>query len=117
MNQLKAVDKYSDILSSKYFNICIMHMWCKIKTLAPLIMASNLILTEDPAQNGQEFLIGGELLRDRAPKESATMEQPRTSCSKPRESRGRAGSSAGMIRVCDPDIRDGRADTQRLRLL
>ncbi len=81
-------------------------------------MASNIILTEDPAQNGQEFLIGGELLRDRAPKESATMEQPSTSCSKPRESSGRAGSSAGMSRVWDPaDIRGGRADTRRLRLL
>lgn len=80
-------------------------------------LISNVILTEDPAQNGQEFLIGGELLRDRAPKQSATMEQPSTSCTKPRESSGRAGSSAGMSRVWDPDMRDGGAGAHRLRLL
>ena len=55
-------------------------------------------LTEEPAQKGHELRIGGELLSDKAPKESATMEHPSRSCSKPRERSGRAGSSAGMIR-------------------
>lgn len=64
-----------------------------------LIMCEMLInlwlLTEDPTQKGHEFRMGGELLRERAEKESATMEQPRTSCSNPRESSGRPGRSAG----------------------
>lgn len=37
--------------------------------------------------------MGGELLRDRAPKDSASMEPPSSSCNKPRESSGRPGSS------------------------
>lgn len=51
-------------------------------------------LTEEPAQKGHEFRMGGELLRDRAPKDSATMEPPSSSCSKPSESSGRPGSSS-----------------------
>ena len=55
-------------------------------------------LTEEQAKKGHELRMGGELLSDKAPKESATMEHPSSSCSKPRESSGRRGSSAGMIR-------------------
>lgn len=51
-------------------------------------------ITEDPAQKGQELRTGGELLRDRAPKDRATMEPPSSSCSKPRDSSGRRGSSS-----------------------
>ncbi|KAJ7993733.1 hypothetical protein DPEC_G00257750 [Dallia pectoralis] len=72
---------------------------------------NSLLLTEDPAQKGQEFRIGVELLRERAPNERATMEQPSTSCSNPRESSGRPGSSAGRSRDREPDMRD--ADMQR----
>lgn len=51
-------------------------------------------LTEEPAQNGHEFFTCGELLSDSAPKLSATMQQPRISCSSPRDNSGRAGNSA-----------------------
>lgn len=51
-------------------------------------------MTEEPAQKGHEFRIGGELLRLSAPKDSATMEAPSSSCSKPSESSGRPGSSS-----------------------
>lgn len=71
-------------------------------------------LTDDPAQNGQELRTGGELLRERAPNERATMEQPSTSCSSPRESSGRAGSSGGTSRDSDPRIRHGTVAIQRL---
>lgn len=50
--------------------------------------------TEEPAQKGHEFRMEGELLRDRAPKDSATMEPPSSSCNKPSESSGRPGSSS-----------------------
>lgn len=51
-------------------------------------------LTEEPAQKGHEFRMGGELLSDRAPKDSATMEPPSSSCNKPSESSGRPGSNS-----------------------
>ena len=51
-------------------------------------------LTEEPAQNGHEFFTCGELLSDSAPKLSATMQQPRISCSRPSDNSRRAGSSA-----------------------
>ena len=51
-------------------------------------------LTEEPAQNAHEFFTCGELLSDSAPKLSATMQQPRISCSSPSDKSGRAGSSA-----------------------
>lgn len=56
--------------------------------------------------------MGGELLRDRAPKDSATMEPPSSSCSKPRESSGRPGSSC---RDPPPVIREA-ADKPRGRV-
>eukprot|EP00066_Takifugu_rubripes_P024270 XP_011613536.1 PREDICTED: uncharacterized protein LOC105417992 isoform X2 [Takifugu rubripes] len=67
-------------------------------------------LTDEPAQNGQEFRMGGELLRDRAPKDSATMDPPSSSCNNPRESSGRPGSSRDPL----PVIRD-EADKPRGR--
>lgn len=38
--------------------------------------------------------MAGELLRDRAPKDSATMEPPSSSCNNPSDSSGRPGSSS-----------------------
>lgn len=68
-------------------------------------------LTDEPAQNGQEFRMRRELLRDRAPKDSATMDPPSSSCNKPRESSGRPGSSS---RDPPPVIRE-EADKPRGR--
>lgn len=67
-------------------------------------------MTEDPAQKGHEFLMGGELLRDRAPKHSATMEPPSSSCNKPSESSGRPGSSSREAPLEPPVIREEAAD-------
>lgn len=68
-------------------------------------------MTEEPAQNGLEFRIGGELLRDKAPKDSATMEPPSRSCNKPKESNGRPGRGSReplpLIRE-EPDKPRGR---------
>lgn len=51
-------------------------------------------ITDDPAQKGQELLIWGLLLSDRAPKLSATVQHPRISCNNPSDSSGLPGRSS-----------------------